>query len=111
MPEINVTERIKKLCAACSWTYYRLAKESGITYSTLSTMLNKETIPSIPTLEKICNGFGITLSQFFANDENTALLTALEKNHLERWVRLTPENQDCAEKFLCFLLEQQAREK
>lgn len=107
MPEINVTERIKNLCAAYSWTYYRLAKESGITYSTLSTMLNKGTMPSIPTLEKICNGFGITLSQFFLDDEATSTLTMPQKEHLQRWDNLTPENQSLAEKFLSFLLEQQ----
>lgn len=110
MSEINVTERIKKICAAYSWTYYRLAKESGITYSTLSSMLNKGTLPSIPTLEKICNGFGITLSQFFLDDESTAMLTVSQKEHLQRWDNLTPENQSHAEKFLSFLLEQQKSE-
>lgn len=110
MPEINVTERIKKLCAAYSWTYYRLAKESGITYSTLSTMLNKGTMPSVPTLEKICNGFGISMSQFFLDDENTAMLTMTQKAHLERWNVLTPENKICAEKFIDFLCEQQRHE-
>lgn len=110
MPEIDVTERIKNLCTAYSWTYYRLAKESGITYSTLSTMLNKGTMPSIPTLEKICSGFGITLSQFFLEDENTATLTTPQKEHLQQWNELTPENQTHAEKFLSFLLEQQKSE-
>lgn len=64
MLKFDVTKRIKDLCNAYSWTYYRLAKESDITYSTLSAMLNKGTIPSIPTLEKICKGFNISLSQF-----------------------------------------------
>lgn len=52
MLKFDVTKRIKDLCNAYSWTYYRLAKESDITYSTLSAMLNKGTIPSIPTLER-----------------------------------------------------------
>ena len=36
MLKFDVTKRIKDLCNAYSWTYYRLAKESDITYSTLS---------------------------------------------------------------------------
>lgn len=51
MQNFAVIARIQELCNARGWTYYRLAKESGITYSTLSTMLNKENMPSIPTLE------------------------------------------------------------
>ena len=42
MQEFAVITHIQELCNARGWTYYRLAKESGITYSTLSTMLNKE---------------------------------------------------------------------
>ena len=79
----EINRRIRKLCEARSWTVYRLAKESGITYSTLSTMLNQDNLPTFPTLEKICGGFGITLCQFFGDDAE--FFTAEEKVHLHRW--------------------------
>lgn len=107
VPEINVIQRIKDLCKAYSWTVYRLAKESSITYSTLNTMLNKGNIPSIPTLEKICQGFGITLAQFFSEDEDTAVLTTAQKSHLSAWDALSVENQLCVSKYMDFLLAQQ----
>lgn len=66
MQEFDVVGRIQELCQSRSWTYYRLAKASGIPYSTLSTMLHKANVPSIPSLIKICDGFGITLAQFFS---------------------------------------------
>ena len=103
MLKFDVTKRIKDLCNAYSWTYYRLAKESDITYSTLSAMLNKGTIPSIPTLEKICKGFNISLSQFFAEDESVALMTFPQKEYLARWETLTQENRMCVDKFIDFL--------
>lgn len=31
-------------------------------------MFSRETLPSITTLECICNAFGITMSDFFADD-------------------------------------------
>ena len=65
MEEFDVSRRIAELCEARSWSYYRLAKASGIPYSTLSTMLHKSNVPSLPSLMKICQGFGITLAQFF----------------------------------------------
>ena len=79
MEDIFVIERIKELCQLKGWTCYKLAKESGIPYSSLNTMLNKQHIPSMNNLIKICEGFNITLSQFFDSmeaptDEQTKVL-------------------------------------
>lgn len=65
MEDIYVIEHIKELCQQRGWTYYKLAKESNIPYSSLNTMMNKQHIPSMNNLIKICKGFDITLSQFF----------------------------------------------
>lgn len=107
MQENEIIERIKSLCEARSWTLYRLAKESEITYSTLCTMLHKTTAPSIPTLIKICNGFNITLSEFFDTQNENALLTAAEKTHLEKWRNLTPKNKEITENYISYLLFEQ----
>ena len=107
MPEIDVVKRIKALCAAYGWTSYRLAKESGITYSTLNSMLNKGTTPSIPTLSKICDGFGISLSRFFADDDAVATLTNEQIIFLENWNQLSEENKHNAEKYIQYLQNQQ----
>lgn len=107
MQEYDVITRIKELCQARSWTYYRLAKESGITYSTLSTMMNKTTSPSIQTLAKICCGFGITIAEFFSDDCDFAKLTDEEKQHLELWNELTPENKQNLELYIHFLISTQ----
>ena len=41
MNEINPLDRIQQLCDERGWSYYQLAKASGITYSTLNTMGKK----------------------------------------------------------------------
>lgn len=61
-------EKIQKLLQERDWTTYRLAKATGIAYSSLNSMLLKNTQPTISTLEKICEGFNISLSEFFAED-------------------------------------------
>lgn len=96
--------RIRELCRERSWTVYRLAKESGITYSTLSTMLNQENVPTLPTLAKLCDGFGITLAQFF--DDGTQPLTPEQQKHLDRWERLSSEEQKGMERYIDYLLSQ-----
>lgn len=110
MQENEVIGRIKDLCDERSWTIYRLAKESGITYSTLCTMLHKSNSPSLSTLVRICDGFGITLSRFFEGENEQTQLTDEQKTVLSRWSKLSSENRDAAAKYISFLLSQQEEE-
>lgn len=109
MEEKQVIERIKSLCATRRWSAYRLAKESGITYSTLCTMLNKSNTPSIPTLMKLCAGFGITLSEFFNEDSDGPFLPPEDMDHLQRWNRLSRENKAGVQSYMDYLLAQQEK--
>ena len=77
--------RIRQLCAKKGWSYYRLAKESGIPYSTLNTMMLKTNAPSITTLSKICNGLGVTLAQFFDEQSEPEMLTDEQRECLRIW--------------------------
>lgn len=90
---MDVLERLQKLMDARGWSMYRLAKESGLTESTISNIYRRNAIPSIVTLESICKGFGITLSQFFAEGEMVEL-TPEFKEVFENWRTLTPEQKD-----------------
>lgn len=110
MKESDIIERINTLCADREWTYYRLAKESGITYSTLCTMLHKATAPSFSTLSRICNGFGITLSQFFDFSDPHPSLSPEQRAHLTEWNRLSSSNKKHLEAYMNFLLHEQKNE-
>ena len=90
---MDVLERLQKLMDARGWSMYRLAKESGLTESTISNIYRRNAIPSIVTLESICKGFGITLSQFFAEGELVELTPELQEV-FENWRTLTPEQKD-----------------
>jgi len=98
--EESVLIHIRELCNKRSWTIYRLAKESDISYSTLNNLFNRNNIPSIPTLEKICDGFGITLSQFFADDNPFPLLTEKQQELLKRYSELPPADRELLEAYL-----------
>ncbi|MBR7185108.1 MAG: helix-turn-helix transcriptional regulator [Clostridia bacterium] len=75
------------------WTEYQLAERSGLPQSTISSWYRKNMIPSIPSLEKICLAFGITLSQLFAEEDTAVSLTESQRKLLESWSRLTEEQQ------------------
>lgn len=110
MREDAVIERIKALCAARGWSYYRLAKESGIAYSTLNTMLNKANAPSFWTLNKICDGFDITLAQFFEQESEETPVTREQRKHLELWDALDTQSKVLATAYMEGLRERQQKQ-
>lgn len=75
------------------WTEYQLAERSGLPQSTISSWYRKNMVPTIPSLEKICAAFGITLSQLFAEGNDPVSLTEPQKKLLDRWSRLSEEQQ------------------
>lgn len=89
---MDTHERLRQLMRERGWSEYRLSKECGLSESTLANIFRRNTVPSISTLESICSGFGITLSQFFA-DNDMAELTPELKELFENWVGLTAEQK------------------
>ena len=87
--------RLHILLEERGWTEYRLSKVCGLSESTLANIFRRNTVPSISTLEAICNGFGISLSQFFA-EGNMVELTPELKELFESWVNLFPEQKAAA---------------
>ena len=77
-----------------NWTEYQLAERSGLPQSTISSWYRKNMVPSIPSLEKICNALGITLSQLFAEENDVVSLTQSQKSLLERWTKLSEDQQN-----------------
>ena len=57
------------------------------------TVISKESIPTIPTLEKLCSAFGITLAQFFSNEESHPNLTETQREILMIWDSLDVEER------------------
>ena len=90
---MDVLESLRGLLDERGWTEYRLAKECGLSESTIANIFRRNSVPSITTLESICNGFGITLSQFFA-DGDMVELTPQAKELFDNWVTLTPEQKN-----------------
>lgn len=92
---MDTNERLRRLLNERGWTEYKLAKKCGLSQSTIANIYRRNTVPSIATLEAICNGFGITLSQFFA-DEQMVELTPELKEIFDCWIDLTPNQKDAA---------------
>ena len=102
---IDVNVKLKELLEKTGWSEYKLAKESGLSESTVANIFRRNTVPSIATLEAICNGFGITLSQFFSEEEMVELTLDL-KELFENWKSLTVTKKQAAIQMLKALNEE-----
>ena len=96
---MDTHERLRQLLDERGWSEYKLAKRCGLSESTVANIFRRNTVPSIATLETICSGFGITMSQFFAEGDMIEITPEL-KELFENWVNLTPEQKKAANQML-----------
>jgi len=79
---------------------YRLAHKSGISQSSISTLLNRQSVPTIQTLEKICKGLDMTLAQFFSEDDELPNLTEEQKRLLTTWNAMNEQEKALVEAYM-----------
>ena len=69
-----IAARIRELCRAQGITPNALSYISAVPQSTIKSILNSESkSPEVLTIKKLCDGFEITLGQFFSTPEFDAL--------------------------------------
>lgn len=100
MDDNYILDKIKRLLEEKGMTYYRLAKISGLSVSSLRNTMRYSYQPIFGTLDKICNGLGITLSQFFAEDGCYPDLTEEQECLLKVWDSLSYGQKKVFETFL-----------
>ena len=90
--KFDILKKIKSERLNRNWSEYTLAKNSGIAQSTISSWYRKNMQPSVASIEKICMGFGISLSDFFETTRpgQRDHLTEEESLLYEHWSRLSP---------------------
>lgn len=86
---MDTNQRIRQLMKERGLTEYRLALDSGLSKSTVSALLHRNTTPSVPTIEAVCNALGITVSQFFAEEGDSLPVNKEQRLLLQRYAQLT----------------------
>ena len=99
--EMDVLERITKLREERHWTEYQLAERSGLTQSTISSWYRKNMQPTLPSLARICDAFGITIARFFMDDTASVIdLRPEQRKLLEAAGKLDAEQMNKLIEFL-----------
>lgn len=67
--QMAIRERIFQLCAERRITINKLATQSGITQSTLNNIVSgRNHSTTVSTIQKLCDGLNMTISDFFCCD-------------------------------------------
>jgi len=90
---MDILDRIKHLRDKRGWSNYRLAKEAQISEGSLNNLFRLNNSPTIPTLEAICAGLGVSLSQFFASGDEAVALNGEQREMLDLWNTLSAEQK------------------
>jgi len=90
---MDILNRIKQLKNERGWSNYRLAKECGMSEGALNNLFRLNNQPTIPTLEALCKGFGLSLSQFFAEASEAVVLNGEQREMLDIWNTLNKEQK------------------
>lgn len=86
--DMDVLRRLAELQQQYGWSDYRIAKEAGLSPNTVSNIYRRNNVPSMATLEALCNAFGITLAQFFADNDMIEVTPEIKKL-VEKWSALS----------------------
>ena len=89
---MDIMQRLRELQQRYGWSDYRIAKEAGLSPNTVSNIYRRGNTPSMDTLEALCKAFGITMAQFFAENELVELTPEL-RELFDRWTALTDEQK------------------
>lgn len=87
---MDVLQRLKDIMNEKEISEYKLAKLSKVPQSTINSMFRKYNNPSIYTLESLCNGLGISMSEFFyqENNDTNVIKDSELKTLLQEWEKL-----------------------
>ena len=88
----DILERLTKMRNDRGWSIYKLSKEAGLKQSTVDNLFERNNLPTLPTLEKLCSAFGISLAEFFS-EYKEQILTDEQKSLLDEWEKLTTEQK------------------
>lgn len=97
---MDVLETITKLRQERKWTEYQLSVQSQIPQSTISSWYRKNMLPSLASLEKICDAFDMTMAEFFSVGSRGVIVDSQQFELLQCWRKLDKNQKELLLEFL-----------
>ncbi len=88
-----IVERIDMLRAEHGYSVYQLALKANIPENTLKHIYKKKNYPNFYTIQRICEAFEMSASEFFLFDSSTVKFTKAEIDLLRDYEKLSAESR------------------
>ena len=80
--------------------HYRLALEMDTSPNNIGNLFRRTTVPSIPTIRRICEVMGITMAQFYSTDGIQVTLNEQQRRIMDLYDKLDPLDKSKAEAYM-----------
>ncbi len=98
---MDILQKITTLRKERGITEYQLAELSGLKQSTISSWYHKNVVPTTSSIQKICKGLDISLSQFFTENEDDSIEFNSKQHEISnRIAKLKPNQIDALIAFI-----------
>ena len=97
---INVLERIEQMRLSRNWSEYELSKRADLPQTTINTWYRKQQVPTLYSLDKLSEAFGVTLSELLADENDPMEISETDHEMLRLFHCLRPDQQKCLMNFL-----------
>lgn len=95
---MKIGSRLRQYRRAKEISIYKLSKETDVSQNHISAIENDIRQPTIEMLERLITPMGITLAEFFNDNENASFLTSDERSLIENYRFMSKENSDLIQK-------------
>ena len=92
--------RLRQMRKAKGFSMYRLHQETGLSQGHISDLEKGINIPTIETLQRLLAPMGITLAEFFNEDNEVSILNDTEKELVAAFRTLPDDKADLALKMM-----------
>ena len=97
---INVLEKIEQMRLDRNWSEYELSKRANLPQTTINTWYRKQQIPTLHSLNRLCEAFGITLSELVADRNDPMEISLQDQEMLRLFHCLQPYQKERLMRFL-----------
>lgn len=89
----EIYDKVDALRIKRGWTIYELAKEAGVSPTTIYNWRDRLSSPSLSLLDSVCYAFGITVIDFLLDEEELTSMTDEQRELIRLWNTLSAEQK------------------
>lgn len=88
-----IYDKVDSLRLERGWTVYELAKQSGVSPTTIYNWRDRCSSPTLSLLDAVCSAFHISVIDFLLNEDEIMALSEQQMELMTLWSKLNKEQR------------------